>query len=145
MPRIHIKHSRLTDGGPAIVVAAGVSLFLVLCLMVLLTNHIVPSYGLRVRPAESHFVMGSYDRDLGHVVSVAPGDTPRIFVESRALEGGVAEFEQCLDSWDCPTPSRVRVLLVVDRAVPAGTMTELADMVLAHGFTCGFAGVPAQK
>lgn len=142
---MRLPHDSLPDRGPVIVIVACVGLFLVLCLTVLLPNHIVPRFGMRVRPAESHFVMGSYDRDAGHVVSVAPGDTPRVYVESEEVPGGVKGFEAYLKKWDCDTPSRVRVTLVVDAAVPAGTMQELADMVMRHKFTCSFAGLPANN
>lgn len=142
---MRIPHDRLPDRGPVIVIVACVGLFLVLCLTVLLPNHIVPRFGMRVRPAESHFVMGSYDRDAGHVVSVAPGDTPRVFVESEEVPGGVKGLEAFLRQWDCANPSRVRVVLVVDAAVSAGTMQELADMVLRHKFTCSFAGLPGRN
>lgn len=144
---MHVPHDRLPDRGPVIVIAAVMSLFLVLCIMVMLPNHIVPRFGVLARPSESHFVMGSYDRSTGHVVTVAPGpgDTPRVFVESKEVPGGLKGFEDCLREWDCETPSRVRVLLVVDAAVPAGVLQRLTDMVLSHGFSCGFSGIPAVK
>ena len=144
---MRMQHDRLPDRGPVIVIVAVVSLFLVLCILVLLPNHIVPRYGMLARPSESHFVMGSYDRAAGHVVSVAPGPggSPRVYVESKEVPGGLPGFEEYLRQWDCDTPSRVRVLLVVDAAVPAGVMQQLADMVLSHGFSCGFSGIPAVK
>ena len=139
---MHVPHDKLPDRGPVIVIVAVLSLLLVLCVLVLLPNHIVPRYGMLARPSESHFVMGAYDRATGHVVSVAPGDTPRVYVESKEIPGGLQGFEECLRQWDCDTPSRVRVLLVVDAAVPAGVMQQLTDMVLSHGFSCGFSGIP---
>ena len=36
----------------------------------------------------------------------------------------------------------ILLLLVVDAAVPAGVMQQLTDMVLSHGFSCGFSGIP---
>ncbi len=135
--------STLKNGGSPIVVIAMVNLFLVLCISVLLTNHLTPRYGFTVQPQDSHFVIGSYDRDHMHIVSVAPGDTPRIYVGSELVRGGFAGFEQHLSSWDAPNPSRVSVVLVIDKAVAAGAVQRLTDMVLAHGFTCSYAGVPA--
>lgn len=140
---MRVPQDSLPDRGPVIVIVAVLSLMLALCIMALLPNHIVPRYGLLVRPAASHFVMGDYNRDTGHVVSVAPGDTPRVFVESEEVPGGVEGFEAYLARWDCATPSRVRVVLVMDAAVSAGTMHQLADMVIAHGFVCSFTGIPA--
>ena len=144
---MRIRHNSLPDRGPAIVIVAVVLLFLVLCILVLLPNHIVPRYGMLARPSESHFVMGSYDRATGHVVSVALGanGSPRVFVESKEIPGGLQGFEACLSQWDCDTPSRVRVLLVVDAAVPSGILQQLTDMALSHGFSCGFSGIPAVK
>jgi hypothetical protein len=133
----------LKQGGFPILVVAGVNLFLVLCVCVLLSNHLGPRFGFTVQPQESHFRIGAYDRDNTHIVSVAPGDVPRIYVGSTLLRGGYEGFEEQLRLWDCPTPSRVSVILVMDKAVSSGAAQRLADMVLSHGFTCSFAGVPA--
>ena len=42
---MHVPHDRLPDRGPVIVIAAVMSLFLVLCIMVMLPSHIVPRFG----------------------------------------------------------------------------------------------------
>lgn len=137
--------STLRDGGAPILLIAGVNLFLVLCLCVLLTNHLVPRYGVTVRPAESHFVMDGYDRSLVHIVSVAPGDEPRIYVGSELLPGGISAFRLQLDEWkkQAKNPSEVTVVLVVDEAVSAGAVQQLTDMVLCCGFVCSYSAVPA--
>lgn len=135
--------STLKQGGFPVLVVAGVNLLLVLCVCVLLSNHLGPRFGFTVQPQESHFRIDSYDRNNTHIVSVAPGDSPRIYVGSNLLRGGYEDFEAQLCSWDCPSPSRVSVILVLDKAVSAGAAQRLADMILSHGFTCSFAGVPA--
>ena len=137
--------SHLKDGGLPILVVAGVNLFLILCICVLLTNHLVPRFGFKVHPQTSHFVMGSYDRDRTHVVSVAPGDMPRLYVGANLVQGGYEGFEKCLAEWgqNESNPSRISVVLVLDKAVSAGMVQRLSDMVLSHGFTCCYAGVPA--
>ncbi len=124
-------------------VMAGINLFLVLCVCVLLTNHLTPRYGVTVQPQNSRFVIGSYDRDNMHIVSVAPGNVPRLYVGSELVNGGYEGFEEFLTSLDVPNPSRVSIVLVIDKAVSAGAVQRLTDMVLAHGFTCSYAGVPA--
>ncbi len=124
-------------------VIAMASLFLMLCVCVLLTNHVTPRYGFTVQPQASHFAIGSYDRNHMHIVSVAPGDVPRIYVGAELVQGSYAGFEKKLASWDAPNPSRVSVVLVIDKAVAAGVVHRLTDMVLSHGFTCSYAGVPA--
>lgn len=123
-------------------VMAGINLFLVLCVCVLLTNHLTPRYGVTVQPQNSRFVIGSYDRDNMHIVSVAPGNVPRLYVGSELVNGGYEGFEEFLTSLDVPNPSRVSIVLVIDKAVSAGAVQRLTDMVLAHGFTCSYAGVP---
>lgn len=137
--------SHLKEGGFPIVVIAGVNLFLVLCVAVLLSNHLVPRFGYSVQPQESHFVIGSYDRNRTHIVSVAPGDVPRLYVGSELVHGGFAGFEKHLVEWgkNEANPGRVSVVLVLDKAVAAGVVHRLSDMVLSHGFTCSYAGVPA--
>ncbi|MBP3498592.1 MAG: hypothetical protein J6J97_00740 [Akkermansia sp.] len=135
--------STLKEGGFPILVVAAVNLFLVLCVCVLLPNHLGPHYGFSVQPQESHFVIGSYNRDFAHIVSVAPGDTPRLYVESELVRGGYDGFEKCLESWKTPNPSRVSVILVLDKAVSSGVAQRLTDMILSHGYTCSYAAVPA--
>lgn len=135
--------STLKQSGFPILVVAGVNLFLVLCVCVLLSNHLGPRFGYTVQPQESHFRISSYDRDNTHIVSVAPGEQPRIYVGANLLRGGLDGFEQQLCSWDCPNPSRVTIILVLDKAVPSGVAQRLTDMILTHGFTCSYAAVPA--
>lgn len=140
----HIS-SRLTHSGASALFVSGALLVLVLCACALLTNHLVPRYGTRVRPAESHFIMGSYDRSLSHIVTILPGDTPRLYAESTPLADGLNGFAAALDSWTCDTPGRVTVILVIDEAVSAGTVQRAVDMILAHGFNCSFSGTPATE
>lgn len=136
--RSHLSHS-----GASPFYVSGALLLLVLCACVLLTNHAVPTFGVRVRPADSHFVIGGYDRSLSHIVTVLPGDTPRLYVSSLPVQGGLEGFAACLDSWKGDAPSRVSVILVVDEAVTAGLIQRLTDMILSRGFNCSFAGTPA--
>lgn len=135
--------STLKSAGVPILVAAGVNVFLVLCLCVLLTNHLTPRFGYTVQPQESHFTIASYDRNHTHIVSVAPGETPRLYVGANLVKDGFEGFEAQLASWNSSNPSHVSVVLVIDKAVPAGVVHRLTDMILSHGFTCSYAGVPA--
>jgi hypothetical protein len=64
-------------------------------------------------------------------------------VGADLVRGGYEGFEKQLASWDCDNPSRVSVILVLDKAVPSGVAHRLTDMILSHGFTCSYAGVPA--
>lgn len=135
--------SRLTDNGVSALLVSAVALILALGCCVLLTYHAGPRYGVRVRPEAAHFVMGSYDRSQTHIVSVAAGDEPRLYIGSELVPGGMAGIEEQLTRWDCETPARVTVVLVADRAVAAGTLQKLADMVLCHGFNCCLGAVPS--
>lgn len=135
--------STLKEGGFPILVVAAMNLFLVLCVSVLLSNHLGPHYGYVVQPQESHFVIGAYNRDYTHIVSVAPGDNPRIYVGSELVRGGYEGFEECLNEWHNEMPSRVTVILVLDKAVSSGVAQRLTDMILSHGYSCSYAGVPA--
>ena len=135
--------STLKEGGFPILAVAAVNLILIFCVCLLLPNHLGPRYGYGVQPQESHFVIGSYNRDFTHIVSVAPGDTPRLYVESELVRGGYDGFEKCLESWKTPNPSRVSVILVLHKAVSSGIAQRLTDMILSHGYTCSYAAVPA--
>ncbi len=133
MKRIPVK---LGSGGPTILVVAGINLFLLLCMCVLLATHLLPRYGFNVRPAASHFVMSSYDRNQTHLITITSGMPPSYYLEGKMIAGGLNGVEQQLSSWDCVSPARVVVLLVADEAVPSGDVQRLADRVLMHGFTC---------
>lgn len=138
----HIR-STLTDSGASALFVSAALLMIVLVACVLLTNHLVPSYGIRVRPADTHFVMGAYDRSNFHIVSVLPGETPTLYAESAPVEGGIDGFPGLLETWNDGHPSRVTVILVPDEAVPTGTINRLADMVLSRGYNCSISGTPA--
>ena len=136
--------SRLTSGGGSILVLTGANLFILLCVCVLLTNHLVPRYGCRVNPSESHFVMGNYDREHSRIISVAAGDTPRIYDGSMLVEGGVPGLGARLEEWQRGVGgNRLRIVLVPDKAVSTGTLQQITDMILSCGFTCSYAAVPA--
>lgn len=135
--------SRLNDNGTSALVVSAVALILALGSCVLLTYHVGPRYGVRVRPESSHFVMGAYDRSQTHIISVAAGDAPRLYVGAELVAGGMDGIDEHLTRWDCENPARVTVVLVADSAVSAGTMQKLADKVLCHGFNCCLGAVPS--
>lgn len=135
--------SRLNDSGHAALVASGVSLLLAVCSCVLLSHHLVPHYGLRIRPETSRYVMGGYDRSHTHIISIAAGDEPRFYDGSRLVENGMTGMEALLESWKDDAPSRTTVVLVADKAVSVGTVQHLADVVLSHGFNCNLGAVPS--
>lgn len=139
---MHKTRSRLTSGGFPIVGIAVVNLFVLICMVMLLGAHRNPTFGMQISPAESHFVMGTYDRSLSHVITVTPGEPPRFFLEENELPGGIDGLEPLLKEWDCSTPARVTVILVCDRAVPAGVLQTMADRILQHGFNCTVSGIP---
>ncbi len=136
--------SRLTGGGGSILILAGANLFILLCVCVLLTNHLVPRYGCRVNPTESHFVMGTYNRDTTYIVTIAAGDSPRIYEGSLLIEGGIAGFSSRLEEWSriAGVNGKIHVVLVPDKAVSSGTLQQITDMILNCGFTCSYAAVP---
>lgn len=135
-------NSTLRDAGFPIVVSAAANLVLLLCACVLFSNHLAPDYGVRVRPAATHFVMGSYDRSNMRIITIMPGEEPRFYIDSRLIQNGYFGVEQVLKEWDRPNPSQLTVILNADEAVPHGVLQRLTDMVLDHGFTCTFSGRP---
>lgn len=135
--------SRLTSDGGSILVLTGANLFILLCVCVLLTNHLVPRYGCRVNPSESHFVMGNYDRAHSRIISVAAGDAPRIYDGSMLVEGGIPGLSARLEEWKREVGGkRLHIVLVPDKAVSTGTLQQITDMILSCGFTCSYAAVP---
>lgn len=134
--------STLRDSGFPIVITVGANLVLLLCACVLFSNHLTPSYGVRVRPAATHFVMGSYDRSHMRIITVMPGNEPRFYIDSLEVAGGYEGLQQALTSWKRPNPSQLTVILNADEAVPHGVLQRLMDMVLSHGFTCTLTGRP---
>lgn len=129
--------------GSTALVLCGISLLLVLCCCVLLTHHVAPRYGVRVRPAASHFTMGGYDRSQTHILSISAGDEPRLYDGSVRVAGDMLGVEPLLARWAGETPSRVTVVLVADSAVTAGVLQQLTDMVLSHGMNCNIGAVPS--
>ena len=134
--------SSLGGGGHTILVVAGVNLFLLICMCVLLGNHMLPRYGVNVRPAASHFVMSAYDRSQTHLITVTAGMPCHYYLEGDIIPNGLDGVEAKLCEWDCASPSRVVIILVADDAVPCGDMQRLADRILLHGFTCMQAARP---
>lgn len=135
--------STLKDSGFAIIILAGVNLFVLLCMCVLLTGYRPPRYGINVRPAPSQFAIDAYDRSLSHIITITPGETPRFFLEDREVTDGLKGIDAVLDAWACPNPSRVTIIIVCDEAVSIGSVQRLADKVMSHGFTCAFFGRPS--
>ncbi len=137
-----IGSTKLGSGGPVILVVAGINLFLLLCMCVLLGTHVLPRYGVNVRPAASHFVMSAYDRSQTHLITISAGMPPCYYLEGKLIPGGLNGVEEQLNAWDCASPARVVVLLVADDVVPSGDVQRLADRILLHGFTCMIAARP---
>lgn len=135
--------STLKGSGFAIIIMAGVNLFVLLCMCVLLTSYRPPRYGINMRPAASHFSIAAYDRSLSHIITITPGETPRFFSEDREVPNGIEGIDAVLDEWACPNPASVTVIIVCDEAVSVGSVQQLADKVMSHGYTCAFFGRPA--
>lgn len=135
--------SNLKGSGFAMIILAGVNLFVLLCMCLLLTSYRAPRHGLNLRPATTHFVIGAYDRSQSHIITVTPGDPPRIYLEDREIAEGLEGVDEALDAWQTPTPAGVTVVIVCDEAVSVGVAQQLADKVLTHGYTCAFFGRPA--
>ena len=134
--------SRLSDSGVTVIALAGINLLLLLCLCVLLNTHRLPRYGFNVVPAESQFLLSRFDRTKAHVITITPGEQPRFFQGGHEVKKGLQGLKELFASWDCEAPSHVTVILVCDRAVPAGTLQQVVDMVLSHGFNCSLSGRP---
>ena len=136
--------SNLKGSGFAIIILAGVNLFVLLCMCLLLTSYRAPRHGLNVRPAVSHFVIGAYDRSQSHIITITPGEPPRLYLEDHEIANGMEGVDAELDSWNTATPANVTIIIVCDEAVSVGAVQERADKVLSPGFTCAFFGRPAQ-
>ena len=134
--------SNLKGSGFAIIILAGVNLFVLLCMCVLLTGYRPPRYGINVRPAPSQFAIDAYDRSLSHIITITPGDPPRFYLEDHEIAQGLQGVDAELDAWQCPSPAGVTVIIVCDEAVSIGAAQQLADKVLTHGYTCAFFGRP---
>lgn len=136
--------SKLSDSGTSVLALAGVNLVLLLCLCVLLNTHRTPKYGLNVCPAESHFVFSQFNRSHTHVLTITPGEEPRLFIEGDEIRGGMRGLEKLLKTWDDGHPSRVSVILVCDASVSTGVLQYVTDRILSHGFNCALSGRPAK-
>ena len=137
-----IRSTRLGSGGATILVVAGITMFLLICLCVVLGVHALPRFGVNVRPAESHFVMSAYDRSQTHFLTIAAGTPSNYYLEGKIIKGGLNGVEEQLRAWDCASPANVVVVIVSDAAEPAGDVQRLADRILLHGFTCMMAARP---
>ena len=138
--------STLSTPGYPIVIAAGANLFLLFCFLVWSPVHRLPRFGVNVYPPESHFVMEAYNRDNLHIVTITPGDTPRIHVEGIILPGGLDALPAKLDEWAAATPGRKQnttIIIEGDPAVSYGNLSKLIDMVLQRNFTLSLQGRPA--
>ena len=143
-----MRRVRSTLGSPGypVVIAAGANLFLLFCFMVWAPVHRLPRFGVNVYSPESHFVMDSYNRNNLHIITITPGETPRVYAEGVLLSNGLASLAAKLDEWAAATTGRkedVTVLIECDPAVSAGMQQKLIDMVLLRKFTCSLVGRPA--
>ena len=134
--------SNLNGSGFAIVVLAGVNLFILLCACVLLTSYRAPRFGVNIRPAATHFSIVRFDRSLSHTIT--PGETPRYYSEDKEIPGGLTGVKRLLDKWkETPVrPDSITIIIACDEAVSIGTVQTLADVIMQHGFTCAFYGRP---
>ena len=145
-----MRRVRSTLGSPGypIVIAAGASLFLLLCFIAWASVHSTPRYGVNVYLPESHFVMEEYNRNNFHIITITPGENPRIYIEGRILPGGLDALPAKLDEWAAATPGRKQnttIIIEGDPAVSYGTICQLDDMILKRQFSLSHQGRPAVK
>lgn len=112
----------------------------------LMGTRILPRYGVTVAPAASRFHMGSYDPRFMYVLTVAPGDAPRFFLENKPLTGGYEGVEKALDDLLATIPAenrhRVTIVIYADKSISVDTERRLFDIVLGKGLTCAPAAEP---
>ena len=135
--------SNLKGSGFAIIILAGVNLFVLLCMCLLMTSYRAPRHGLNVRATTSHYALGAYDRSQSHVITVTPGDPPRIYMEDREVAHGIEGLDSELDAWSASAPAGVTVIIVSDEAVAVGIVQKVMEKVIKHGYTCALFGRPA--
>ncbi len=137
--------SSLNGTGFAIVILAGVNLFVLLCVCVLLTGYRAPRFGVNIRPAASHFSIERFDRSLSHIITVMPGETPRYYVGDSEILNGLQGIKELLSEWRETTnrPETITVIIACDAAVSVGTVQTLTDLIMQAGLTCAFYGRPA--
>ena len=90
--------------------------------------------------------MDSYNRDNLHIITITPGESPRVYAGGKMLENGLKSLESTLDTWAAQAPARkdaVTILIECDPAVSAGVQQQVIDMVLLRKFTCSLVGRPA--
>ena len=90
--------------------------------------------------------MEEYNRNNFHIITVTPGEHPRIYVEGVILQGGLEALPAKLDEWAAATPGRKQnttVIIEGDPAVSYGTICKLVDMILQRQFTLSLQGRPA--
>lgn len=134
--------SNLKGSGFAIIILAGVNLFVLLCMCLLLTSYRAPRHGFNLKPTASHFEISAYDRSQSHIITILPGNPPRYYMEDHEIEHGIEGVDAELDAWKSATPAGVTVIIACDEAVSVGAVQQLADKVLSHGYTCAFFGRP---
>ena len=134
--------SQLKETGYPIIAAAALSLILLLAVLGIMRAHAQPKFGADILPAESNYLMGQYDRSNTYLITIAPGDEPRFYMQSQEVENGLEGISAKLDEWEGDSPARVKVIIMQDESIPIGVTQKLINIVLKRGFTCSLAARP---
>lgn len=141
--------STLPNGDFYIHLAVMLDVVVLVCVLIFLYSDIVPRFGFSVKTPSSEFLMDSLPAER-YLVAVTAGTDPVVFLDSKRLDGGIAQLKDELDGIvekyraEGTDLSRVGVILVLDRAVSRATEQKLVDMVLSRNMICSIASDPSE-
>ncbi len=140
---MHRVKSTLPDSGFPIIIIAWANILLLLCVCILLNNHLIPQFGFDISQSESHFNISRVDRTQTHVISIAAGDQPRLFLDMQELPHSWDEIREELKKLSDDKPALTHIVIMQDEAVSIGTTQRLVDQILSLGYRCSLSACPA--
>jgi len=107
---------------------------LLLLVFFLLSSNLVVRSGVPVDLPVSSSILPPVDKS--HVITVLPGNAPRIYLNEREI--ALSDLETYLDE---AKPDRRHVIIMADRTAAFGVVMRISEVVTARGFELAFAAV----
>jgi biopolymer transport protein ExbD len=107
---------------------------LLLLVFFLLSSNLVVRSGVPVDLPVSSSILPPVEKS--HVITVLPGNTPRIYLNEREI--ALSDLETFLDE---AKPDRRHVIIMADRTAAFGVVMRISEVVTARGFEAAFAAV----
>ncbi|MCB1227548.1 MAG: biopolymer transporter ExbD [Verrucomicrobiales bacterium] len=125
--------SQLPRQSPWLYLAPLLTTILLLMVYFLLSSNFIVQSGVAIVPPDASSRLVGFES--AHIITLAPGDTPRLYLDGRPIATPAALAEELLQQ----DHANRHALIHADRRIPLGRVMEIANIAWEQGYQVAYA------